>query len=119
MRALAARGRRSATPTEPDLEALLADRQPDLDVAVGRRPATTSAPTRRWSRQSAGCSSGEVDDGLALSPGVPDAWLGQGWEVHDLPTAEGRLSYAIRWHGDRPALLWELRAACRSAAPRG
>jgi len=50
----------------------------------------------------------EVDGGLALSPVVPEAWLGQGWELHDAPTAEGRLSYAVRWHGDRPALLWEL-----------
>jgi hypothetical protein len=25
-----------------------------------------------------------------------------------MPTASGTLSYAIRWHGDRPALLWEL-----------
>jgi hypothetical protein len=46
--------------------------------------------------------------GLALSSAVPDAWLGQGWEVHDAPTANGHLSYAVRWHGDRPALLWEL-----------
>ncbi len=50
----------------------------------------------------------EVAGGLALSPVVPEAWLGQGWELHDAPTAEGRLSYALRWHGDRPALLWEL-----------
>ena len=50
----------------------------------------------------------ELHEGLAISPVVPDAWLGQGWEVHDLPTAFGRLSYAIRWHGERPALLWEL-----------
>ena len=50
----------------------------------------------------------ELDDGLALSPVVPEAWLGQGWEVHDLPTRYGRLSFAIRWHGERPALLWEL-----------
>jgi hypothetical protein len=45
---------------------------------------------------------------VALSPLVPDGWLGLGWEVHDLPTAAGRLSFAIRWHGDRPALLWDL-----------
>lgn len=50
----------------------------------------------------------EVPGGLALSPGIPEAWLGQGWEVHDAPTGAGRLSYAIRWHGERPALLWEL-----------
>jgi len=50
----------------------------------------------------------EVPEGLALSTGIPEAWLGQGWEVHDAPTGAGRLSYAIRWHGERPALLWEL-----------
>jgi hypothetical protein len=60
----------------------------------------------------------EVDGGLALSPEVPDAWLGQGWEVHDLPTAHGRLSYAIRWHGERPALLWELEQHAAAGAVR-
>ena len=45
---------------------------------------------------------------LVLSQHIPPDWFGQGWEVHDLPTAHGRLSYAVRWHGDRPALLWEL-----------
>jgi hypothetical protein len=50
----------------------------------------------------------ESDDGLSLTPTVPAPWLGQGWEAHDLPTRHGRLSFAIRWHGERPALLWEL-----------
>lgn len=45
---------------------------------------------------------------LALSSVVPDRWYGQGWEVHDAPTALGRVSYAVRWHGDRVALLWEV-----------
>jgi hypothetical protein len=52
----------------------------------------------------------EVPGGLAVASMVPDPWLGQGWEVHDAPTAVGRLSYAVRWHGERPALLWELEA---------
>ena len=39
---------------------------------------------------------------------VPDSWLGRGIEVHEAPTAHGRLSFAVRWHGNRPALLWEL-----------
>lgn len=50
----------------------------------------------------------DAGDDLVLSPLVPEPWLGQGWEVHDLPTAHGTLSFAIRWHGERPALLWEL-----------
>ncbi|MBW3669262.1 MAG: hypothetical protein KY443_08630 [Actinobacteria bacterium] len=50
----------------------------------------------------------EVDDGLALCSMLPDSWVGQGIEVHDAPTHHGRLSFAVRWHGERPALLWEL-----------
>jgi hypothetical protein len=44
---------------------------------------------------------------LDLNPLVPTTWLGQGWEAHDLPTAHGPVSFAVRWHADRPALLWE------------
>jgi hypothetical protein len=47
-------------------------------------------------------------EGLALCVHWPEAWLGQGLEVHGVPTAHGALSYAVRWHGERPALLWEL-----------
>lgn len=57
----------------------------------------------------------EVDGGLSLCSVVPEEWLGQGWEVHDAPTAYGVLSYAVRWHGDRPALLWDLRPHGSSA----
>jgi hypothetical protein len=47
-------------------------------------------------------------NGLDLLPYHPDGWYGGGIEVHDLPTEWGRLSYAVRWHGIRPALLWHL-----------
>ncbi|MCU0268943.1 MAG: hypothetical protein MUF83_09870 [Acidimicrobiales bacterium] len=50
----------------------------------------------------------ETDDGLALCSVVPADWYGQGIEVHDAPTSWGRCSFAVRWHGERPALLWEL-----------
>ncbi|MGH9185709.1 MAG: hypothetical protein ACRD0U_07850, partial [Acidimicrobiales bacterium] len=52
----------------------------------------------------------EVDGGggLALCSLLPGAWLGQEIEVHDAPTHGGRLSFALRWHGERPALLWQL-----------
>ncbi|MGH9235843.1 MAG: hypothetical protein ACRD0R_21190, partial [Acidimicrobiales bacterium] len=50
---------------------------------------------------------GAVAAGLALSSLVPDGWYGKGWEVHDAPTGHGHVSYAVRWHGDRVALLWE------------
>jgi hypothetical protein len=50
----------------------------------------------------------EVEGGIALCSMLPDAWTGQGLEVHDAPTRCGRLSFAVRWHGNRPALLWDL-----------
>ena len=43
-----------------------------------------------------------------LPGGVPPTWLGANFEVHGLPTsARSTLSFALRWHGERPALLWE------------
>lgn len=53
----------------------------------------------------------EVVDGLALltSPPAPGVDL----EVHDAPTRYGTISFAVRWHGRNPALLWELRGAQR------
>ncbi len=39
---------------------------------------------------------------------MPPTWYGQSLDVHDLPTSAGSLSFALRWHGARPALLWEL-----------
>ncbi len=61
----------------------------------------------------------EVADGeLALCSMLPEAWAGQNLEVHDAPTHEGLLSFAVRWHGDRPALLWDLRPhAGRAGGP--
>ena len=50
----------------------------------------------------------EVDGGLALVSLLPDEWVGQSLDVHDAPTHHGRLSFAVRWHGERPAVLWEL-----------
>jgi hypothetical protein len=50
----------------------------------------------------------EVDGGLALCTMLPPAWQGQPLEVEHAPTHHGDLSFAVRWHGDRPALLWEL-----------
>ena len=50
----------------------------------------------------------EAAGGLALVGLLPPEWQGQSLAVQDAPTHYGRLSFALRWHGDRPALLWEL-----------
>ena len=50
------------------------------------------------------------DDGptIDLLPSFGEQWLGQPIAVHRLPTIGGSLSFALRWHGARPALLWEV-----------
>ena len=50
----------------------------------------------------------DAGPGIELLADHPDAWLGQGCEVHDAPTRHGLVSFALRWHGERPALLWEV-----------
>jgi hypothetical protein len=43
-----------------------------------------------------------------LSRGIPRAWWGSAFEGHGLVADPWRtVSYAVRWHGTRPALLWE------------
>jgi hypothetical protein len=50
----------------------------------------------------------EGRSGPVLLPLWPDAWFGAPVEVHRVRTRWGRLSYAVRWHGTRPAVLWEV-----------
>jgi hypothetical protein len=49
-----------------------------------------------------------TDSALDLLPRFRPAWRGAALEAHHVPTRAGLLSYAVRWHGARPALLWEL-----------
>jgi hypothetical protein len=50
-----------------------------------------------------------IANGPDLFPaGVPAAWLGQNFEVYGVPTGPAsEVSFALRWHGERPAVLWE------------
>ena len=54
---------------------------------------------------------------LELFTEWPAAWRGGGAELHAIPTAFGRISVAIRWHGYRPALLWQFDRADHIARP--
>ena len=60
----------------------------------------------------------EEGEDLVLFGMLPDAWVGQAVEAHDAPTHHGDLSVALRWHGERPALLWELRPRVPGARVR-
>jgi len=49
-----------------------------------------------------------VASGELFPAGIPPAWWGQQFEVHALPAGPAStISFAIRWHGARPAILWE------------
>ena len=44
-----------------------------------------------------------------LKHGIPEPWWGASFDVRALPADPYRsVSYAVRWHGARPALLWEI-----------
>jgi hypothetical protein len=49
----------------------------------------------------------EREDGVALFADWPSEWIGQPIDVRDAPTRRGPVSCSVRWHGARPALLWE------------
>ena len=50
----------------------------------------------------------DTHDQLRLALVWPNEWIGLGVEVHGLPSRYGTVSWAVRWHGDRPAVLWEI-----------
>jgi hypothetical protein len=59
----------------------------------------------------------DTDDGVTLLPAWPAEWNGQPLDVRAAPTGRGPVSYSVRWHGERPALLWESPEGVRVSAP--
>ncbi|MGA1005676.1 MAG: hypothetical protein ACO3TP_05035 [Ilumatobacteraceae bacterium] len=44
-----------------------------------------------------------------LADGMPADWFGASCEAHGIAVgARHRVSFAVRWHGERPAVLWEV-----------
>jgi hypothetical protein len=50
----------------------------------------------------------ETEDGIELFGRFDEADAGRPLEAFDLPTRWGLFSVALRWHGSRPAILWEI-----------
>lgn len=46
--------------------------------------------------------------GVDLLSGFEPGWRGQNIEVRNIAVPAGRLSYAVRWHGQRVAILWDI-----------
>ncbi|MEX1218400.1 MAG: hypothetical protein WEA11_07780 [Acidimicrobiales bacterium] len=73
----------------------------DLDA---HDPARTAAFLRNVRSIVVDDDNGIVD----LLPGFGEQWLGQPAAMLRVPTIAGSVSFALRWHGARPALLWEV-----------
>lgn len=50
----------------------------------------------------------ESNASVALLPELPIRWRGQTIDVLSMPLRDGNVSFGLRWHGSRPALLWEV-----------
>jgi hypothetical protein len=67
----------------------------------------------------------DAEGNVDIVPGFVDEWRGAKLDVRNLATPAGRLSFSFRWHGARPAVLWdieeptgaELRLRCSSIDP--
>ena len=53
------------------------------------------------------CLIAEGVDHLVMLPAPPEAWRGASVDAHSLVTRHGVVSFSVRWHGARPAVLWD------------
>jgi hypothetical protein len=59
----------------------------------------------------------EANASVDLLPAVPEEWRGAPLDVRDAPTRRGPVSCSVRWHGERPALLWDVPPGVTVRAP--
>lgn len=95
----------AAVPVEPVERLLIAAGQDRAAQDIRRLNLCSAEPSAEGLRAELVADHGDT---LDLAPGFRAAWRGGPLAVYDLPTRFGPVSYAIRWHGARPALLWEL-----------
>jgi hypothetical protein len=55
------------------------------------------------------------EQSVALFAAVPTAWFGQPFAIYGVPVDGATVSAAVRWHGARPALLWDIETSVRGA----
>lgn len=103
-----ARDRRASRDLEK-VRARLADRAPNASTDPNRSMEWLPEPAGLTGARFLAATERRLAAGGDLLPvGMPAAWLGQNFEVHGVPTiGRSTVSFAVRWHGDRPAVLWE------------
>jgi hypothetical protein len=85
--------------------------------ATAERSGTTARGAAEWLLAVRDALVRVDGDEVQVLPSFPVEWLGQSVAVHDAPTARGPVSFALRWHGARPALLWDVPSGLRVRAP--
>jgi hypothetical protein len=60
---------------------------------------------------------GDAGETIDLLPTLPADWRGASLDVRDAPIRRGAVSFSVRWHGERPALLWDAPAGTTVRAP--
>ena len=87
------------------------------DPWPGTRAADATLDPARFLSALHGVLVDERPGAIDILPGFPTDWLGQPLTVESLPLRQGVLSFAVRWHGARPALLWEAPEGVELRAP--
>jgi hypothetical protein len=84
-----------------------------LDLALPAEPPTDPAHLLAWIERR--LVQPTVDGAALLPAGMPPDWAGSNFEAYAMPTGAGStVSFAVRWHGARPAVLWEQTGAPRT-----
>ena len=63
------------------------------------------------------CLVTEAVDHVVMAPALPAAWRGASADALSIVTGHGTLSFSVRWHGARPALLWDLVKSTQRPSP--
>ena len=100
----------------------------ELAAADVARLVATLAPRRRAARRRAGRAARRTawvlrrvlrptHGGADLLPEPLPSWRGRNLAVYGVWAGGGQISFAVRWHGERPALLWEAPEGLTLRAP--
>jgi hypothetical protein len=85
--------------------------------APAARPALANLPDAEALRRARDTVIADHRRTIDLLPGFDPEWVGQPVTVHDAPTRAGLVSFAVRWHGERPAVLWDAPEGVTLRAP--
>ena len=82
----------------------------DLARIIDRRMAAQPPPATADGVRAVAAVEGRLLRGGVLFPdGYPPEWRGADLEAHGLPAGpETTVSFAVRWHGQHPAVLWQV-----------